>query len=434
EWVPDEEEKAIIARAVKRLQERLAGAVEPERAKLSRVQVELNRRQAAKPPRASLMENRNRAEYQLSQPEGSQPSSPITGRRKGILRTTSFTTPPQITVSEAVDLPITSTTAVSAFAGYTFPREPEGGGPSPVTTPRNSTSPQATPRAQMLPRLPLKPRSSAVSIAETEELLEFPESSPATMALTKTSVSQVSESTATGVSISRRSSTAASASAKTHRSPRQSLANIFRFKDSQIPMNLSRRSDLELGWALKHALEEAASSGQLKEFAAQRRRSTPTTEAPSSPGATAATNSPCCIKLDPDPSLPPSPPPSDERRTDNPRSWVDRASIEELIQQRLEAYREEALQTLRAEQDKELARVQESLGEAVESIVDGRLTSLQAETGRRKVDQAVQGALGDEVRSLQGQLERIEETQSDLLLQLQKAGGFQSSLGLGFKV
>ncbi|CAE7267882.1 unnamed protein product [Symbiodinium necroappetens] len=92
------------------------------------------------------MENRNRAEYQLSQPEGSQPSSPITGRRKGILRTTSFTTPPQITVSEAVDLPITSTTAVSAFAGYTFPREPEGGGPSPVTTPRNSTSPQATPR------------------------------------------------------------------------------------------------------------------------------------------------------------------------------------------------------------------------------------------------------------------------------------------------
>eukprot|EP00439_Symbiodinium_sp_Y106_P023560 s599_g2.t2 len=419
EWVPDEEEKAIIARAVKRLQARLA-AKEPERAKLSRVQVELSRREAAKAPRASLMENRNRAEYQLSQPEGSQPSSPISGRRKGILRTTSFTTPPQITVSEAVDLPITSTTAVSAFAGYTFPREPEGG-PSPVTTPRDSTSPQATPRAQMLPRLPLKPRSSAVSIAETEELLEFPESSPATMALTKTSMSQVSESTATGVSISRRSSTAASASAKTHRSPRQSLANIFRFKDSQIPMNLSRRSDLELGWALKHALEEAANSGQLKDFAAQRRRSTPTTEAPSSPGATAATNSPCCIKLDPDPSLPPSPPPSDERRTDNPRSLADKASIEELIQQRLEAYRDEALQTLRAEQDKELARVQESLGEALESIVDGRLMSLQAETGRRNIDQAAQGALGDEVRSLQGQLERMEETQSDLLLQLQKA-------------
>ena len=29
EWVPDEEEKAIIARAVKRLQARLAGAVDP---------------------------------------------------------------------------------------------------------------------------------------------------------------------------------------------------------------------------------------------------------------------------------------------------------------------------------------------------------------------------------------------------------------------
>ena len=59
-----------------------AGTLQPQSPKTCRRQSGYSLR--APSPQLSFSEHQgNRAEYQLSQPEGSQPSSPISGRRKG---------------------------------------------------------------------------------------------------------------------------------------------------------------------------------------------------------------------------------------------------------------------------------------------------------------------------------------------------------------
>eukprot|EP00913_Durusdinium_trenchii_P032366 g30306.t1 len=201
-WIPDEEERAILVRAIQRLRQKVASESVAERQKqfqklASQAALQIKPRgEAATPPvverrsqgrpaaaeqspfRPSNVET-NLAEYSGSRyrlRKGEEVESPPSPRRRGILRTSSIT-PPAINVSEVTEamtqLPIHSTTAAAAFGRFHFKGADAGD-----STPTSPSSP-SSPIAKKAPlRLPVKQRASAVSIADEEDVTEAPELRP----------------------------------------------------------------------------------------------------------------------------------------------------------------------------------------------------------------------------------------------------------------
>ena len=269
-WIPDEEERTILLRAIQRLKQKVASESISERQKqfqnfASQAASQIRPRDKSQPipTRPSNIET-NLAEYRLA--KGDEVESPPSPRRRGILRASAMC-PPAINISDATQLPIHSTTAAAAFGGFSFPPDSDSSPTSPTTL-----APGKLPL-----RLPVKPRASTVSIDHAEEVLEFPgvadkfslQSNDVEVSskLNLTDVwmflqycpvvffsqlrfdenqslrkasksSSISESSSTAAPIiSARSSVARSSVFL--RSPRHSLANVFRWKRSEVEQMIS---------------------------------------------------------------------------------------------------------------------------------------------------------------------------------------------------
>lgn len=233
EWIPDEEETEILVRAINRLRQRLSvDSMSEQQKRLER----LAEKSSNSGPRASSQLDMKPvqplhtrcsnplivAEYQIAKGVGEE-ESPPSPRRRGILRASSIT--PVIPGTDFTQLPMNSTTASAAFGGFSFAE-----GESPDSKTSSSPASPRSPRSQPL-RLPmnLKPRMSTVSIADEEELVEFDENGSRS-SLTPRKSASLSESSTTALETARSSVARSSVFLK---SPRHSLANMFRWKRSE---------------------------------------------------------------------------------------------------------------------------------------------------------------------------------------------------------
>lgn len=230
-WVPDEEEKEILIRAIKRLRQRLSADLFSERQqRLER----LANRAEAKPAKAQPLHVRCSnplivADYSIAKDELEE--SPPSPRRRGILRASAMVS------ADLSEFPMNSTTASAAFSGFAFPS-----GNSPDSKTSSSPASPTSPRNPL--RLPgnIKQRMSMVSIADEDELVEIDDGSQSLGTPRKST--SLSESSTTAVETARSSVARSSVFLK---SPRHSLANLFRWKNSEAgppctPMDSLRRN------------------------------------------------------------------------------------------------------------------------------------------------------------------------------------------------
>lgn len=450
-WIPDEEEKVILVRAIKRLRQRLAieslssqqkqlerlekAEVSPADNAVSQAHNSLEAKSEAPPLHARCSNPMIVAEYQIAKGEELETPPAHTQRRRGILRTSSSLPATGTNVPDLTQLPMNSTTAAAAFRGFSFPKE----GESPDS--KTSSSP-ASPRSPRNPlRLPgnLKPRMSMVSIADEEELVEIDEGSRTPPTPRKST--SLSESSTTALETARSSVARSSVFLK---SPRHSLANMFRWKRSEVSMGERQRSDLELGHLLGHLLLDAQRRGSIPELLRK--------EAPAAPAEPD-------FCLDADPLLSPRPEklesekrtPADEGQelqegTSQPTTPVTPATeamattASEEEEQRCTEWMDGYLQTAREENEAQMSRLQESLRESLRKFDEKmdaftqRFSDLEEEVlhskekrepeetdGLKEAVQKQQNALKSNVRSLQIQMEGLEQAQGELLQQLRKA-------------
>ena len=236
EWIPDEEETQILVRAINRLRQRLSvDSMSEQQKRLERLAAKSSNSgarastqlevKAVQPLHTRCSNPLIVAEYQIAKGVGEE-ESPPSPRRRGILRASSINAA-VIPGTDFTQLPMNSTTASAAFGGFSFA---EGESPDSKT----SSSP-ASPRSPEKPgqplRLPmnLKPRMSTVSIADEEELVEFDENASRPSLTPRKST--LSESSTTALETARSSSVARSSVFL--KSPRHSLANMFRWKRSE---------------------------------------------------------------------------------------------------------------------------------------------------------------------------------------------------------
>ncbi|CAL1148586.1 unnamed protein product [Cladocopium goreaui] len=455
-WIPDEEEKVILVRAIKRLRQRLAieslssqqkqlerlekAEVSPADNAVSQAHNSLEAKSEAPPLHARCSNPMIVAEYQIAKGEELETPPAHTQRRRGILRTSSSLPATGTNVPDLTQLPMNSTTAAAAFRGFSFPKE----GESPDS--KTSSSP-ASPRSPRNPlRLPgnLKPRMSMVSIADEEELVEIDEGSRTPPTPRKST--SLSESSTTALETARSSVARSSVFLK---SPRHSLANMFRWKRSEVSMGERQRSDLELGHLLGHLLLDAQRRGSIPELLRK--------EAPAAPAEPD-------FCLDADPLLSPRPEklesekrtPADEGQelqegTSQPTTPVTPATeamattASEEEEQRCTEWMDGYLQTAREENEAQMSRLQESLRESLRKFDEKmdaftqRFSDLEEEVlhskekrepeetdGLKEAVQKQQNALKSNVRSLQIQMEGLEQAQGELLQQLRKAGANRS--------
>lgn len=453
-WIPDEEEKVILVRAIKRLRERLAVeslASQKQLERLEKAEVspadkavsQAHNSLATSPPplHARCSNPMIVAEYQIAKGEELENQPAHTQRRRGILRTSSSLPGTGTNVPDLTQLPMNSTTAAAAFRGFSFPKE----GESPTS--KTSSSP-ASPRSPRNPlRLPgnLKPRMSMVSIADEEELVEIDEGSRTPPTPRKST--SLSESSTTALETARSSVARSSVFLK---SPRHSLDNMYRWKRSEVSMGERQRSDLELGHLLGHLLVDA-----------QRRGSIPELLRKEAPATTASAEEPdFCLDADPMLSTPNPDKLESEKRTPaetegqellegasqptTPATPATEAvattASSEEEEQRCREWMDGYLQTARDENEAQMSRLQESLQESLRKFDEKmdsfaqRFSDLEEEVlhskEKREPEEAEclkedvqkqQNALKSNVRSLQIQMEGLEQAQGELLQQLRKA-------------
>lgn len=449
-WIPDEEERAILVRAIQRLRQKVASESVAERQKqfqklASQAALQIKPRgEAATPPvverrsqgrpaaaeqspfRPSNVET-NLAEYRLR--KGEEVESPPSPRRRGILRTSSIT-PPAINVSEVTEamtqLPIHSTTAAAAFGRFHFKGADAGD-----STPTSPSSP-SSPIAKKAPlRLPVKQRASAVSIADEEDVIECDPSMPRKLSKS----SSISESSTTAVSPRPSSSTVARSSVFL-KSPRHSLGNLLRWKRSEVSMGDRQRSDLELGHLVGHLLLDAQRRGSLPQVLRGKAPEAPAEEhkpddfclvsdpslATPQPERTPILSSGQDLGEDTQPTTPATPP-TDEVAATTPSE----------DEQRYRDWMDGCWRAVREENDAKILQLQESIKESLQ-MFDEKMSALaqqvtEAPELRPEKPEETDVSLTSNVRGLQVQMERLEEVQSDLLQQLRKAEGrFRSSL------
>lgn len=451
-WIPDEEEKVILVRAIKRLRHRLASESMSSRKQLERLekaevspadnavsQAHLSEAKSKAPPLHARCSNPMIvAEYQIAKGEELETPPGHTQRRRGILRTSSSLPTTGTNVPDLTQLPLNSTTAAAAFRGFSFPE-----GDSPDS--KRSSSP-ASPRSPRNPlRLPgnLKPRMSMVSIADEdeEELVEIDEGSRTPPTPRKSE--SLSESSTTALETARSSVARSSVFLK---SPRHSLANMFRWKRSEVSMGERQRSDLELGHLLGHLLLDAQRRGSIPELLRKEEPAAAPAEPDFCLDAEPLLSTPRQEKLESQKRTPADTEGQElQEGTSQPTTPVTPATegmattASEEEEQRCREWMDGYLQTAREENEAQMSRLQESLQESLRKFDEKmdaftqRFSDLEEEVlhskekrepetdGLKDDVHKQQNALKSNVRSLQIQMEALEQAQGELLQQLRKA-------------